>query len=156
MDAKTPPAHGTNTKSAQLTIGEKNYAFPMYEGTVGPDVIDISKLYGQAGVFTYDPGFTSTGSCESKITYIDGDEGILLYRGYPIEQLAENGDFLETCYLLLYGELPTKAQKLDFDYRVNRHTMVHEQMSRFFQGILAIMRIEAIMRCIGSEISVES
>ena len=88
----------------------------------------------QAGVFTYDPGFTSTGSCESKITYIDGDEGILLYRGYPIEQLAENGDFLETCYLLLYGELPTKAQKTDFDYRVNHHTMVHEQMTRFFQG----------------------
>src|ERR1044071_5692234 len=134
MDAKTPPAHGQNTKSAQLTIGEKNYAFPMYEGTVGPDVIDISKLYGQAGVFTYDPGFTSTGSCESKITYIDGDEGILLYRGYPIEQLAENGDFLETCYLLLYGELPTAAQKADFDYRINHHTMVHEQMTRFFQG----------------------
>ena len=85
-------------------------------------------------MFTYDPGFTSTGSCESKITYIDGDEGILLYRGYPIEQLAENGDFLETCYLLLYGELPTKAQKTDFDYRVNHHTMVHEQMNRFFQG----------------------
>jgi citrate synthase len=80
------------------------------------------------------PGFTSTGSCESKITYIDGDEGILLYRGYPIEQLAESGDFLETCYLLLYGELPTKAQKTDFDYRVNHHTMVHEQMTRFFQG----------------------
>src|ERR687884_1841108 len=85
-------------------------------------------------MFTYDPGFTSTGSCESKITYIDGDEGILLYRGYPIEQLAEHGDFLETCYLLLYGELPTPAQKADFDYRVTRHTMVHEQMSRFFQG----------------------
>jgi len=84
--------------------------------------------------FTYDPGFTSTGSCESKITYIDGDEGILLYRGYPIEQLAEKGDFLETCYLLLYGELPTKAQKEDFDNRVTRHTMVHEQMARFFQG----------------------
>src|SRR5437764_7126830 len=134
MDAKTPPEHGTNTKSAQLTIGEKNYSFPMYEGTIGPDVVDISKLYGEAGVFTYDPGFTSTGSCESKITYIDGDEGILLYRGYPIEQLAENGDFLETCYLLLYGELPTKAQKADFDYRVNHHTMVHEQMTRFFQG----------------------
>src|SRR6201988_5422725 len=132
MDAKTPPAHGQNTKSAQLTIGEKNYAVPMYEGTVGPDVIDISKLYGQAGVFTYDPGFTSTGSCEAKLTYIDGDEGILLYRGYPIEQLAENGDFLETCYLLLYGELPTKAQKQDFDYPGNRHTMVHEQILRFF------------------------
>ena len=85
-------------------------------------------------MFTYDPGFTSTASCESKITYIDGDEGILLYRGYPIEQLAEHGDFLETCYLLLYGELPTAAQKADFDQRVTRHTMVHEQMSRFFQG----------------------
>ena len=85
-------------------------------------------------MFTYDPGFTSTGACESKITYIDGDEGILLYRGLPIEQLAEHGDFLETCYLLLYGELPTPAQKADFDYRVTRHTMVHEQMSRFFQG----------------------
>src|SRR5262249_2630039 len=115
MDAKTPDAktaagHGQNTKSAELKVGDKNYQFPVYEGTIGPDVIDISKLYNQAGVFTYDPGFTSTGSCESKITYIDGDEGILLYRGYPIEQLAENGDFLETCYLLLYGELPTSAQ----------------------------------------------
>ena len=134
MDAKTPDNHGQNTKSAELTIGDKNYKFPVYEGTIGPDVVDISKLYAQAGVFTYDPGFTSTGSCEFKITYIDGDEGILLYRGYPIEQLAETGDFLETCYLLLYGELPTKAQKTDFDYRVNHHTMVHEQMTRFFQG----------------------
>src|ERR1700742_4620725 len=132
MDAKTDPK--SNLKQAELKLGEKNYKFPVYEGTVGPDVIDISKLYGQAGVFTYDPGFTSTGSCESKITYIDGDEGILLYRGFPIEQLAENGDFLETCYLLLYGELPTKSQKADFDYSVTRHTMVHEQMSRFFQG----------------------
>ena len=88
-------------------------------------------------MFTYDPGFTSTGSCESKITYIDGDEGILLYRGYPIEQLAEHGDFLETCYLLLYGELPTAAQKADFDNRVTRHTMVHEQMSRFYPGLPA-------------------
>jgi citrate synthase len=87
-----------------------------------------------AHAFTYDPGFTSTASCESKITYIDGDEGILLHRGYPIDQLAEHGDFLETCYLLLYGELPTATQKADFDYRVTRHTMVHEQMSRFFTG----------------------
>src|SRR5260370_27875113 len=101
---------------------------------IGLSVVDIAKLYTTAGMFTYDPGFTSTASCESKITYIDGDEGILLYRGYPIEQLAEHGDFLETCYLLLYGELPTAAQKSDFDYRVTRHTMVHEQMSRFFQG----------------------
>ncbi len=130
MDAKT----GSNLKTGQLTVGDKSWSFPIYEGTIGPDVLDIAKLYGTAGMFTYDPGFTSTGSCESKITYIDGDEGILLYRGYPIEQLAEHGDFLETCYLLLYGELPTAAQKADFDYRVTRHTMVHEQMSRFFQG----------------------
>src|SRR6202163_1478605 len=130
MDDKS----GSNLKAGQLTVGGKSWSFPIYEGTIGPDVIDISKLYNTAGMFTYDPGFTSTGRCESKITYIDADEGILLYRGYPIEELAEHGDFLETCYLLLYGELPTAAQKADFDYRVSRHTMVHEQMSRFFQG----------------------
>src|SRR5882672_6076884 len=130
MDAKT----GANTKSAKLTVGDKDWSLPVYEGTIGPEVIDIGKLYAETGMFTYDPGYTSTGSCESKITYIDGDEGILLYRGYPIEQLAEHGDFLETCYLLLYGELPTAAQKADFDNRVTRHTMVHEQMSRFYQG----------------------
>ena len=102
-------------------------------------------------MFTYDPGFTSTASCESKITYIDGDEGILLYRGYPIEQLAEHGDFLETCYLLLYGELPTAAQKADFDYRVTRHTMVHEQMSRFFQGFRRDAHPMAVMTgCVGA------
>ncbi|MBN8982236.1 MAG: citrate (Si)-synthase [Rhizobiales bacterium] len=128
MDAKT------NTKKATLTVDGKSVDFPVLSGSVGPDVIDISKLYAQTGMFTYDPGFTSTGSCDSKITYIDGDAGILLYRGYPIEQLAEKGDFLETCYLLLYGELPTAAQKKDFDERVTRHTMVHEQMARFFQG----------------------
>jgi citrate synthase len=145
MDAKTPASHGQNTKTAELKLGDKSYNFPVYEGTIGPDVVDISKLYGQAGVFTYDPGFTSTGSCESKITYIDGDEGILLYRGFPIEQLAENGDFLETCYLLLYGELPTAAQKTDFDYRINHHTMVHEQMTRFFQGFRRDAHPMAIM-----------
>ena len=128
MDAKT------NTKKATLTVEGKTVDFPVLSGSVGPDVIDISKLYAQTGMFTYDPGFTSTGSCDSKITYLDGDAGILMYRGYPIEQLAEKGDFLETCYLLLYGELPTKAQKEDFDYRVTHHTMVHEQMARFFQG----------------------
>ncbi len=128
MDAKT------NTKKATLTVDGKTVEFPVLGGTVGPEVIDIGKLYAQTGMFTYDPGFTSTGSCDSKITYIDGDAGILLYRGYPIEQLAEKGDFLETCYLLLYGELPTKAQKEDFDDRVIHHTMVHEQMARFFQG----------------------
>ena len=117
-----------------LTVDGKTTQFPILSGTVGPDVIDISKLYAQTGMFTYDPGFTSTGSCDSKITYIDGDEGILLYRGYPIEQLADHGDFLETCYLLLYGELPTAAEKKDFVHRITNHTMVHEQMARFFQG----------------------
>src|SRR6187399_2818775 len=135
----------SNKKSATLTVGNKTYDFPILSGTVGPDVIDIAKLYAQAGMFTYDPGFTSTGSCQSKITYIDGDAGILEYRGYPIEQLAEKGDFLETCYLLLYGELPTKAQKEDFDHRVIHHTMVHEQMASFFQGFRRDAHPMAIM-----------
>jgi citrate synthase len=147
MDAKT----GANTKTGTLTVGDQSCSFPVYEGTIGPEVIDIAKLYGKTGMFTYDPGFTSTASCESKITYIDGDEGILLYRGYPIEQLAENGDFLETCYLLLYGELPTKTQKADFDYRVVHHTMVHEQMMRFFQGFRRDAHPMAVMvGCVGA------
>jgi citrate synthase len=120
--------------SATMKLGDKDVALPIKTGSIGPEVIDIGKLYGQTGMFTYDPGFTSTASTESAITYIDGDEGVLLYRGYPIEQLAEHGDFLETCYLLLYGQLPTASQKADFDYRVTRHTMVHEQMARFFNG----------------------
>jgi citrate synthase len=147
MDAKTSAKNKTGT----LTVGNNNWDMPVYPGTIGPDVVDISKLYAQSGMFTYDPGFTSTASCESKITYIDGDEGILLYRGYPIEQLAEHGDFLETCYLLLYGELPTAAQKADFDYRVTRHTMVHEQMSRFFQGFRRDAHPMAVMTgCVGA------
>jgi citrate synthase len=117
-----------------IKVGDKNYETKVLPGSIGPSVIDIGSFYGKTGMFTYDPGFTSTASCESKITYIDGDEGVLLYRGYPIDQLAEQGDFLETCYLLLYGELPTPAQKADFDYRITRHTMIHEQMARFFQG----------------------
>ena len=120
--------------SARLEYKGKSIDLHVEKGTVGPDVIDIAALYKDTGAFTYDPGFTSTASCELKITFIDGDEGVLLHRGYPIDQLAEHGDFLEACYLLLYGELPTKAQKEDFDYRVTRHTMVHEQMSRFFTG----------------------
>jgi citrate synthase len=120
--------------TSTLKIDGTEHAFQVRSGTIGPDVIDITKLYAETGMFTYDPGFTSTASCESAITFIDGDKGVLLHRGYPIDQLAENGDFLETCYLLLYGELPTAAQKADFDYRVSRHTMVHEQMSRFFSG----------------------
>ena len=122
------------SSSAQFDFNNQKVDMPVKEGTIGPSVVDIGKLYGQTGMFTFDPGFTSTASCESKITYIDGDEGILLHRGYPIEQLAEHGDFLETCYLLLYGELPTSAQKKDFEYHITRHTMVHEQMMRFFQG----------------------
>ncbi len=120
--------------TVKLELGGKVQELDVLEGTVGPDVVNIASLYRDTGIFTYDPGFTSTASCESKITYIDGDEGVLLHRGYPIDQLAEHGDFLEVCYLLLYGELPTKAQKEDFDLRVTRHTMLHEQMSRFFTG----------------------
>ncbi len=114
--------------------GTPSIEFPIYNGTVGPDVIDIRKLYGQTGKFTFDPGFMSTAACESKITYIDGDKGELLYRGYPIEQIAEHCDYLQTCYLLLNGELPDEAQRMDFHQRVIRHTMVHEQMARFLQG----------------------
>jgi len=119
---------------AKLTIGDKSYDFPLLSGTVGPDVIDIRSLYSQTGMFTYDPGFTSTAACDSTITYIDGDKGELMYRGYPIEQLAEKSTYLEVCYLLLYGELPNASQFEDFKTRVTRHTMVHEQMHLFFRG----------------------
>ncbi|SHL73087.1 citrate synthase [Roseovarius litoreus] len=119
---------------AKLLINGNEYDLPVYAGTAGPDVIDIRKLYGQAGVFTYDPGFTSTASCDSTITYIDGDKGELLHRGYPIDQLAEKSHFLEVCYLLLYGELPTTAQLEDFETRVTMHTMLHEQMMYLFRG----------------------
>jgi citrate synthase len=130
MDAKT----GANTKTGKLSVGDRSWTLGVQDGSIGPSVIDIAKLYAESGMFTYDPGFTSTASCESKITYIDGDEGVLLYRGYPIEQIAESGDFLEACYLLLYGDLPTATQRADFNKRVTNHTMVHEQVSRFFQG----------------------
>ncbi|EHR70935.1 citrate synthase I, hexameric type [Burkholderiales bacterium JOSHI_001] len=114
--------------------GSPSMELPLYKGSIGPDVIDIRKLYGQTGKFTYDPGFLSTASCNSTITYIDGDKGELLYRGYPIEQLAVNCDFLETCHLLLYGELPNVQQKKDFVARVTNHTMVNEQMQFFLRG----------------------
>ena len=120
--------------SAKLTFKGKTYELPVIKGALGPDVIDISKLYAEGKVFTFDPGYTSTAACESKITYIDGDEGILLHRGYPIDQLAENGDFIETCYLLYYGELPNQAQRRSFEHAITHHTMIHEQMARFFQG----------------------
>ena len=114
--------------------GSPSVEFPIYKGSIGPDVVDIRKLYGATGKFTYDPGFMSTAACNSSITYIDGDKGELLYRGYPIEQLAVNCDFLETCYLLLNGELPNQAEKEKFVNTVTRHTMVHEQMQFFFRG----------------------
>lgn len=121
-------------KTATLTLDGKTYELPVHSPTLGPDVLDIRKLYAEADVFTFDPGFTSTASCESAITYIDGDKGELLHRGYPIDQLAEHSHFLEVCYLLLYGELPTATQMADFEGRVTRHTMVHEQMHNFFRG----------------------
>ncbi|MCT8329181.1 citrate synthase [Albidovulum sediminis] len=121
-------------KTATLSIDGKSFDLPVMTPTAGPDVIDIRKLYGQANVFTYDPGFTSTAACDSSITYIDGDVGELLYRGYPIEQLAEKSHHLEVCYLLLYGELPNAAQMKDFEGRVTRHTMLHEQIQYFFRG----------------------
>jgi citrate synthase len=122
-------------KKASLTLPNgKALDFPVMSGSVGPDVVDIRTLYGKSGMFTYDPGFLSTASCSSSITYIDGDAGVLLYRGYPIEQLAQHCDFLEVCYLLLHGELPNPGQKTDFVSMVTHHTMVHEQLARLYQG----------------------
>jgi citrate synthase len=123
-----------NKATLSFSNGSPSIEMPVYSGSVGPDVIDIRKLYGQTGMFTYDPGFLSTASCQSAITYIDGDKGELLYRGYPIEQLATNCDYLETCYLLLKGELPNAAQKAEFEHTVTNHTMVNEQMQFFLRG----------------------
>ncbi len=132
-------------QKATLTIGNESWDFDILRGSVGPSVIDIGTLYQKTGRFTFDPGYTSTGSCASSITYIDGDEGVLLYRGYPIDELADHKSFLEVAYLLLYGELPNPQQKADFDYRVTHHTMVHEQMSRFFTGFRRDAHPMAIM-----------
>ena len=122
------------TATLDLRDGREPFEFPLLSGTMGPDVVDIRTLYSTAGVFTYDPGFLSTASNNSAITFIDGDKGILLYRGYPIEQLAVQCDFLEVCYLLLNGELPTSEQKTSFDNTIKEHTMVHEQLARFYTG----------------------
>ncbi len=122
------------TDKATLTIDGKSYDLPIMKGSTGPDVIDVRKLYADTDRFTFDPGFTSTASCESKITYIDGDAGILLHRGYPIEQLAEKSSFLEVCYLLLYGELPTASEFEKFEHNITYHTMLHAQFDRFFEG----------------------
>ncbi len=131
-------------KSAQLILGDTKLDLPIYSGTIGPDVIDVGQLTGN-GVFTYDPGFVSTASCESKITFIDGGKGVLLHRGYPIDQLAEDSDYLEVCYLLLYGELPNAAEKETFVRTIHNHTMLHEQFRNFYQGFRRDAHPMAIM-----------
>ncbi|HVQ08477.1 MAG TPA: citrate/2-methylcitrate synthase, partial [Allosphingosinicella sp.] len=119
---------------ATLSINDESNDFNVLSGSVGPDVVDIRKLYAETGAFTYDPGFTSTASCRSEITYIDGDAGILLHRGYPIDQLAENSTFMEVCYLLLNGELPNGDELAGFTRTISRHTMLHEQLATFYRG----------------------
>ena len=132
-------------KQATLDLGDKTQEFPVLEGSVGPDVVDIRKLYGTTDKFTYDPGYKSTASCESALTYIDGEEGVLLHRGYPIGQLAENSSFMEVAYLLLNGELPKQQELDDFDYTITRHTMVHDQLRQFYQGFRRDAHPMAIM-----------
>ena len=132
-------------KTATLSLDGKDYDLPVYSPTAGPDVIDIRKLYGQADVFTYDPGFTSTAACDSTITFIDGEKGELLHRGYPIDQLAEKSHYLEVCYLLLYGELPSAAALEKFEHTITNHTMLHEQMQNFFRGFRRDAHPMAIM-----------
>ncbi len=131
--------------TAKLNIGGKDVEYAVRSGSVGPDVIDIRKLYAQTGAFTFDPGFTSTAACESALTYIDGDEGVLLHRGYPIGQLAENSSFMEVSYLLLNGELPDKATLDKFTYTISRHTMLHEQLMQFYRGFRRDAHPMAIM-----------
>ena len=121
-------------KTATISAPAGKFDFPVLDGSVGPEVVDIRKLYAETGMFTYDPGFTSTASCESAITYIDGEKGILLHRGYPIDQLAENSTFMEVAYLLLHGELPKKDELDKFSYTISRHTMLHEQLMTFYRG----------------------
>jgi citrate synthase len=146
MNAHDPASgKGDAAKSATMSLAGKQTQMPVRSGSIGPDVIDVGRLYRDTGCFTYDPGFTSTANCSSRITYIDGDEGILLYRGYPIDQLAEKSNHLEVCYLLLHGELPTKKQFEEFSNTITRHTMVHEQMTRFFTGFRRDAHPMAIM-----------
>jgi len=128
------PAKKSETVTLTDNSTGKSYDFPLIPGSVGPKVVDIRSLYAETGLFTYDPGYTSTGSCESKITYIDGDAGILLHRGYPIDQLAEQSDYLEVCYLLLKGELPSEKEKKAWEHDIRYHTMLHEQIAQFYRG----------------------
>ena len=137
----------TPTRTVTLTDDAtgKSWKLPVLPGTVGPDVIDVRKLYTDTGMFTYDPGYTSTGSCESAITYIDGEQGILLHRGYPIEQLADKSNFLEVAYLLQYGELPNEKERDDWVKHITYHTMVHEQLISFYNGFRRDANPMAIM-----------
>ncbi|MDA0703918.1 MAG: citrate synthase, partial [Proteobacteria bacterium] len=143
--AKKSGKDGTHTVTLVDNATGKSYELPVLSGTTGPDVIDVRKLYAESGFFTYDPGYTSTGSCESEITYIDGDKGVLLHRGYSIEDLAENSTFAEVCYLLLYGELPTQAERTKFERDITLHTMVHEQLLWFYRGFRRDAHPMAIM-----------
>jgi citrate synthase len=131
--------------SATLNYNGKSLELPVFSGEIGPDVIDIRKLYAETGMFTYDPGFTSTASCESQITYIDGDKGTLLYRGYPIDQLADHSNFIEVCYLLMKGNLPSKDELETFDWTIRRHSMLHDQFDQFFRGFRRDAHPMAIM-----------
>ena len=147
-----PPFGATEDKgttlmsdTAKLTVDGTDHEYKVVSGTIGPQVVDIRKLYAQTGKFTFDPGFTSTASCESGLTYIDGDEGILLHRGYPIGQLAEQSSFMEVCYLLLNGELPSQAELADFTHTITRHTMLHEQLATFYRGFRRDAHPMAIM-----------
>ena len=154
MSEKRKPADPKATNEyATLTdhTTGKTYDFPMMSGTVGPKVIDVRSLYGKTGHFTFDPGYTSTGACESKITYIDGEAGVLMHRGYKIEDLAEHSDFMEVCYLLLNGELPTAEEKAKFEDTITHHTMVHEQINNFFRGFRRDAHPMAVMvGCVGA------
>ena len=143
MSQDSPSSNASVTVTDNTNGNEST--FPLLTGTEGPPVIDIRRLYAETGYFTYDPGFVATGSCESAITYIDGDNGILLHRGYPIEQLAEKSDFLEVCYLLLNGELPTPAEKTEFDKKITHHTLLHEQLTNFYRGFRRDAHPMAIM-----------
>lgn len=140
MESKAKP-NGTAT----LNYNGQSYDLPVFSGEIGPDVIDIRKLYAQTGAFTYDPGFTSTASCESQITYIDGDQGTLLYRGYPIDQLADQSSFIEVCYLLMNGRLPEQKELEGFDWTIRRHSMLHDQFEMFFRGFRRDAHPMAIM-----------
>jgi len=151
MDGILKP--GKPAGSATLTIDGKTVEIPVLEGEVGPKVLDVRKLYAQTGYFTFDPGFTSTASTESAITYIDGDAGILLYRGYPIEDLAEHGNFMETCYVLLYGKLPNQGELADFEHRITYHTMVHEQLMNLYRGFRRDAHPMAIMMGVAGALS---